>query len=177
MHKFNILEIKNKKFSGHYCNLPFDLELESVDIVNKRLKRLGYLKTGSLPVDYQPNSLAWPLMSTKMKGIIDKLLVGNEGLKWIEVKVKGEEKVYSYFIPVFSKKLETLDYEKTSFVPNTDHIINPAFSYDKVCHYEIFHDHSLFWQITCGIYVSESIKKGLLNNLITGVKFETIKIF
>ncbi|MBW8333125.1 MAG: hypothetical protein K0M40_13960 [Prolixibacteraceae bacterium] len=156
--------------------LPYSLELESVSISDKGLKRLGYLNFGCLPVDYQPNSLAWPMMSLKMKEIIDKLLIGNEGLKWIEAKVKGGEMGYPYFIPVFSKKLETLDYEKTSFVPNTDLIIKPVFDYNKICCYEIFHGHSSFWQITTQIYVSKTIKNELVKNLISGIKFEPAKV-
>jgi len=159
------------------AELPFSLELESVSIGNKGLRRLGHLDTNCLPVDYQPNSLAWPLMSKKMKEIIDNLLIRNEGLKWIKANVKGGGTVYSYFIPFFSKKLETLDYGNTSFVPNTDHIINPAFDYNKTAQYEIFHGHSLFWQITPEIYISESIKEELLNDLVSGVKFERIKMF
>jgi hypothetical protein len=152
------------------------LELESVSITDKGLKRRGYLEDNCLPVDYQPNSLAWPMMSIRMKKIIDKLLIGNEGLKWIEAEVKGGEMVYSYFIPVFSKKLETLDSEKTSFVPNTNLIIKQVFDYNKICYYEIFHGHSLFWQITRQIYVSERIKNELLKNFISGITFESVKV-
>jgi len=156
--------------------LPFNLKLESVNIENNGLSRLGYLKSNHQPADYQPNSLAWPLMSGKMKEIINGLIKGNEGLKWIKVNVQGRECVYSYFIPIFTKKLDTLDYKNTLFVPNTDHIIKAVFDYEKIKQYEIFHGHSPLWQISPEIYISERIKKELLNNQITGIQFEKIEI-
>ena len=156
--------------------LSLGFELESVSIGDKGLKRLGRLKEGSSPVDYQPNSLAWPLMSLQMKNLIEGLLNGNEGIRWIETKISGNDNLFSYFIPVFSKKLETLDHKKSLFVPNTDLVIKHVFDYSKICQYEMFHGHSIFWQITTKIYVSKVIKNELVKSHMSGIKFEPIKV-
>ncbi len=34
-------------------------------------------------LDYQPNSLAWPLMSERVKLLIEKNLTGTEQLTWV----------------------------------------------------------------------------------------------
>lgn len=38
-------------------------------------------------LDYQQNSLAWPLMSERLKSIIEANLKQNEQIDWIECKV------------------------------------------------------------------------------------------
>ncbi|MDX9846527.1 MAG: hypothetical protein RBT74_06060 [Tenuifilaceae bacterium] len=158
------------------AKLPFTFKLETVRISKKGLERLGYLVHQSKPVDYQPNNLAWPLVSLKMMKIIQSHLKGSEGIKWISVDVLCGDIVCEYFVPCFMTKLDTLDNEKTLFVPNTSHIIKPVFSLVKTSKYEVFHGHSIAWQISTEIYVSEAIVKELKESNISGVKFEPVRL-
>ncbi|MCH5688929.1 hypothetical protein LWM68_34550 [Niabella sp. W65] len=69
--------------------LPFDLRLKSVHSKKNKLEvscDLSGIKY--LWLDYQPNNLAWPLMSGKMRMVIEENLTGKEGITWISVKVK-----------------------------------------------------------------------------------------
>lgn len=58
--------------------LPFKLNL-----VKLTVGKNGLIKSNDLSdlkeiwLDYQPNSLAWPLMSEKLKGVIENNLTGN----------------------------------------------------------------------------------------------------
>ena len=156
--------------------LPFDFELKSVKVDTQGLSILNDNEQEYVPVDYLPNSLAWPLMSNKMRDVINGLLMGTEKVEWVKAKIKTKEQTFLYFIPVFKTKLNTLDINKTMFVPNTDHIIKPVFNYRKASKYLIFHGHSLFWQITSEIYVSNLLKLELLKKSLSGIQFQEIKM-
>lgn len=125
-------------------------------------------------LDYQPNSLAWPLMSERFKLVIEANLTGSEQIDWIESKVKNGSEEQTYFILRFNKKLDVLDMQKTMFVQGTDHIIRPVFASSKISSYSIFSmpsSHDL-WKITSGIYVSDALKKAIQKAKLTGLDFE-----
>lgn len=154
--------------------LPFELFLRKVTTgkgglqVSENLSEIKYLWQ-----DYQPNNLAWPLMSEKMKNVISTHLTGKEGLVWIKAIVNGANEVKEYFIPRFLQKLDVLDEQKTIFVPGTMHIIKPVFSLSKISQFSIFHkSQEFFWEITSGLYVSETLKNAIQKEKLTGVDFE-----
>ncbi len=159
----------------NFNELPFDLELYLLSDRQEGLiksKELSSLKETWL--DYQPNSLAWPLMSEKMKLIIINHLTGSETIDWIAAKVIGNGEARKYYIPRFQKKLDVLDIQKTMFVQNTDKIIRPCFSLSKIENYNVFHLPSSYnlWKITPSIYISEALKKAMQKEKLTGVDFE-----
>lgn len=167
-----ISEVKTK------VECPFELTLKKVNVgkngivVSDDLSEVKYLW-----VDYQPNNLAWPLMSNKMKEIIISHLTGQESIVWIKIKVKGSNEIRDYFIPCFQRKLDVLNLEKTSFVSGTAHVIKPVFSLKKISNYAMFHkSQELFWEITSGLYVNEIVKDALLRKKITGIDFEKIVV-
>jgi len=153
--------------------LPFELILKKVISgknglqVSTDISDLKYLW-----LDYQPNNLAWPLMSEKMRNVICQNLTGKEGIIWMKVNVKsiGESKMY--FIPRFEKRLDVLDEQKTIFVPGSKHIIKPVFSLKKVLSYNFFNKPQDFWEITSGLYISEVLKNAMQKEKLTGVDFE-----
>jgi hypothetical protein len=155
--------------------LPFQLELYMLSegqtglIKKKELNGLN-----EIWLDYQPNSLAWPLVSEKMKAIIINHLTGNETIEWITAKVIGNGEVRKYYIPRFQKKLDVLDMQKTMFVQGTDKIIRPCFSLSKVKNYNVFNLPSSYnlWKITPSIYVSEMLKKAMQKEKLAGIDFE-----
>ena len=64
--------------------LPFPLELHSATDKDY----LGIGGVSDLFFDYQPNSLAWPIMSERMKTIIESHLSGGECIEWKSVQVR-----------------------------------------------------------------------------------------
>jgi hypothetical protein len=155
--------------------LPFELSLVKLDVGKNGLiesNDLSDLK--EIWLDYQPNSLAWPLMSERLKSVIEVNLTGNEQIDWIECKVKNGSEERTYFIPRFTKMLDVLDMQKTMFVQGTDHIIKPVFASSKISIYGIFtkpSSHDL-WKITSGLYVSDVLKKAIQKAKLTGIDFE-----
>jgi hypothetical protein len=155
--------------------LPFELQLVKL-IANKN----GFVRTDDLNglrttwLDYQPNSLAWPLMSNKLKEIVSENLTGDEGINWILVKVNGPDESRNYYIPRFERMLDVLDIENTLFARNTDSIIRPHFSLNKVNQLSIFHcpGSNNLWKITSGLYVNFLLKRTIQKNRLTGMIFE-----
>lgn len=155
--------------------LSFELELIKLSISKGGLIKgndLSSLK--ELWLDYQPNSLAWPMFSEKLKTTIAKNLTGKEGVNWITAKINGNNEQRIYYIPRFEKMLDVLDTQKTMYVKGTDHIIKPHFLFAKVNAFSIFHlpEAYDFWKITSAIYVCETLKKAIQKEKLTGVDFE-----
>lgn len=159
--------------------LPFDLSLIKLDVGKN-----GLIKSDDLTgikekwLDYQPNNLAWPLMSQRLKLVIETNLTGNEQVDWITCKIMGDNEERLYFIPRFNNMLDVLDLNKTVFVKGTDHIIKPVFAATKVSMYSIFSMPSSYnlWKITSGIYVCETLKKVIKKQNLTGLDFEKTSV-
>ncbi|MBK8245342.1 MAG: hypothetical protein IPK88_18090 [Saprospiraceae bacterium] len=153
--------------------LPFALFLKKVSrgkgglIISDDLSGLRHIW-----LDYQPNNLAWPLMSEKMKSVISAQLTGKEGIIWIKAIINGADEIKEYYIPRFRQKLDVLDNQKTIFVKDTSHIIKPVFSLSKIIDYHLFFAPQEFWEITSGLYVSETLKKIMQKEKLTGISFE-----
>lgn len=128
--------------------------------------------------DYLPNELAWPFMSERLKSLVESCLSGKEGLDWIEVIVIYKTERRKYFIPRFSKKLDTLDPLNTRYVHGTDQILVPCFSSKKIESYHIFHGESIgnLWKISPLLYVSERIKGAIKKEKLIGLSFEKVKV-
>ena len=159
--------------------LSFELCLVKVDVGKNGLiesSDLSDLK--EIWLDYQPNSLAWPLMSERLKSVIEANLTGKEHIDWIACNVRNKKEVRPYFILRFNKMLDVLDMQKTTFVQGTGHIIRPVFSSSKVSVYNVFTKPSSndLWKITSGLYVSEGMKKTLQRAKFTGMDFENTSV-
>lgn len=163
-----------KELSG-IDELPFELNLVKLDVEKNGLVESNELiGVKEIWRDYQPNSLAWPLMSEKLKDVIDSNLTGKEGVEWINAIVNGNGEQKKYYIPRFKNMLDVLDQDKTMFVQGTNHIIRPVFSLSKIKELHLFSkpsSHDL-WKITSGIYISEVLKKAIQKAKITGVDFD-----
>jgi hypothetical protein len=159
--------------------LPFELSLVKLDVGKNGLiesNDLSDLK--EIWLDYQPNSLAWPLMSERLKSVIEANLKRNEHIDWIECKVKNGSEERAYYILRFNEMLDVLDMQKTLFVQGTDQIIRPIFASSKIASYSIFSkpsSHDL-WKITSGLYVSDGLKKAIQKAKLTGMDFEKTSV-
>lgn len=159
--------------------LPFKLNLVKLDVGKNGLiesNDLSDLK--EIWLDYQPNSLAWPIMSERLKSVIEANLTGNEQIDWIECKIKNGSEERTYFMLRFNKMLDVLDMQKTMFIQGTDHVIRPVFASSKISAYSIFSAPSSYelWKITSGLYVNETLKKSIRKNKLTGLDFEKTSI-
>lgn len=121
--------------------MPLDFELKKVKEDEDGLIVSTDITDLTEPwVDYQPNSLAWPIMSSKMKNIIENNLTGMEGIEWIKATINGRGEKRVYYILRFTKKLNVLNSEHTKYIPGTDQILKPCFSLLKVLSFSMFHD-------------------------------------
>lgn len=59
----------------------------------------------NLWLDYQPNNLAWPLMSEKMKSVVSSHLTGKEGIVWIKAMSMAAMKLKNIIYQVFCRSL------------------------------------------------------------------------
>ncbi len=157
--------------------LPFDLELKKL-----RYHKGSFIEEeldNEILCDFPANSLAWPLMSSKMTDIIKQNLSGQEQIDWISAKIIVNGKEVPFFIPRFNKEFDVLDIEETMFVPETDFVIIPSFSYKKIQDLNIFSlpsEDSYFWSITRNIYVSERVKVALEKEGVSGVTFDIVHV-
>lgn len=156
--------------------LPFELDLIKLDVdINGLIKSNDLSNLIEIWRDYQPNSLAWPLMSERMKSIVEDNLTGDEGIDWISALVNSSQEKRKYYIPRFNTELDVLNFEKTMFIDGTDHILKPVFDSSKLGSYTMFIKPSSF-QITPGIYIKETLRKIILKEKLTGISFEMTKV-
>jgi hypothetical protein len=165
---------KEENIADTNAKTPIAHELISSVI---RKKSLGFdlvIKDGQF-LDYQPNSLAWPIISEKLKKILEA-----EGqakhISFIPIKIYNEKEFRRYYILIFDKKLDVINESETLFVPGTDHIIKPVFSAEKIQCLKIFHKPTLFWSITPEIYIDAAMKKTLQSEGISGIDFEKASV-
>jgi len=92
--------------------LPFSFQL-----VKLSAGKPGIIKSNDLSsldniwLDFQPNSLAWPLMSERFKKLITENLTGNERVNWISVQVNGSSESRRYYIIRFEKNARCSGFE------------------------------------------------------------------
>lgn len=115
-------------------------------------------------------------MSEMMKNIVSTHLTGKEGIVWIKAIINGGNEIKQYFIPRFLKKLDVIDEQKTTYVSGTAHIIKPVFSFAKIENYSMFFAPQDYWEITSGLYVSETLKNAMQTVNLTGVGFEKVTV-
>jgi len=154
--------------------MPFEFEL-----VKLTVGRNGLVKSKDLSnleeiwLDYQPNNLAWPMCSEKLRTIFAEHLTGNEGIDWLTAKVNGNGEQRIYYIPRFEKNLDVFDMEKC--LCDKYGIIVPCFSLEKVRSYNIFRRPDRD-KITSGFYISEALKKAIQKAKCSGVSFERTRV-
>lgn len=153
-------------------DVPFSLELRDVFLTSK----LTVGEVSDVFYDYQPNSLAWPIMSEKMKSIIASHLTGSEYIEWKSLVIKGKSISKKYYIPMFTRKLDTLNISESVYVPVSGIVLKPCFDKEKTKNLSVIHSPNLFWQISTQIYVNEEIKRDLINSGIKELCFSRVKV-
>lgn len=159
--------------------LPFDLYLKSVESTKNGYQVSEDLSLAKcLWVDYQPNCLAWPLMSGSMKAVVEEHLNGSEHINWIQANVCGlNNEIRPYYIPCFHKRLDILNKERTLYVKGTNHVIKPVFSISKLLGLHFFHQgQEIAWEITSALYVSQKLMSAMKKSGISGVGFDEVQV-
>ncbi|WP_201984893.1 imm11 family protein [Hymenobacter rubidus] len=160
---------------------PFDL----------MLKQVSFSKTGSVKSDdlsnlkrlwsdYQPNSFAWPLMSQKLRDIIDYYASGEEQYEWLPINIharKGDSR--TYFVLRFNKSHDVLDLEHSVFHRFPDkpaNLVKPVFSQQKIGRLCIFACSEVLWQLPTGIYVNYEVRDAAKCEGLEGLHFEKVRV-
>ena len=152
---------------------PFEFHLIKLTRSKKGLiKDKDLSGVDNLWEDYMLNQFAYNIFSARFKEVIEKELTGNEEINWITAKIHGNGECKTYYILRFTKKLDTINKEKSLF--DKYGLIRPCFSSAKVEKYSIFHwpSSDYFWKIPSGVFVSEKLKKAIQKAKLTGVGFE-----
>lgn len=128
--------------------------------------------------DFLPNNIGLPLMSEKLKNIIEGNLSGNEDIDWVTCKVWAKDKFKIYYIIRFNTLLDVLDIQKTKYLAGTDLIMIPYFSSDKINQFSVFTipTSDNLYKISLSLFVNYTIKKLIQKEKLKGVDFSTIKI-
>lgn len=168
-----IPELENKN------QLPFDFTIKKVTETKKGIVISENLNDLSdIWDDYLPNNTGVPLMSLKLKAIIDNNVTEKEFIDWITCRVFGNNLSKEYYILRFNKPLDVLDLEKTKFIEGTDIVINPCFSNSKVMGLNVFTiptSDNLF-KINLMIFVNHKIKEEIEKQKLTGIEFGNVRI-
>jgi hypothetical protein len=154
--------------------LPFEMKLMKSCIKNGKLvSEENLFEIKEIWPDYMLNQFAYNMFSERFKEVIEKELTGNEEIDWIAAKIHGNGECKTYYILRFTKKLDTINEEKSLF--DKYGLIRPCFSSSKVEKYSIFHvpdKEEYLWKIPSGVYVTEKLKKAIQKAKLTGVGFE-----
>ncbi len=153
--------------------LPFSLYLHEVSVDATGLKK-GDLSDEQL--DYQPNNMTWPLMSSRLKSIISAHLTEKDKVRWISAHVVGKTMQATFYLPYFTEKMDVIDKKGSIYTRFSDTSIKPVFDSKKVQPFAVFHGDTMFWQITSRLYVNESIKRDIEKAKLTGIQFNRVKL-
>ncbi len=158
--------------------LPFDFTLKALIVERGGIRYSNdFSLVKKVWADYQPNSLAWPLFSEKLRSLVEENLTGKEAVKWIPCNVCCSDECREYYIPLFTKELDVLDEEKC-FYSGNGCLVKPAFSSLKIKDYGIFPKPAKnnLWRITSAVYVSEKMRNEVKKAKMPEICFEPVLV-
>ena len=130
------------------------------------------LKDGSFS-DYQANSEACRLCSSKLRSIIDRNKSPQDQIQWLPMVVKdehGEER--EYFILHFPVIYDVIDRENSTYF-GEDQLIKPVFSLRKIGRHKVFnYDSYNFFSF----FISEDIRKDIEKEKCTNLNISKIQV-
>lgn len=127
-------------------------------------------------LDYQPNTLAWILLSERCKNILVSFLKSADLITWLPVSISDEQEVRTYFIPRFDQKPDILDEKNSVYDDELALYISMKFDREKVANFPVFVEPDMFWEIPTSIIVSEEVRDKLVTAKVTGLEFSPFTI-
>ena len=125
--------------------------------------------------DYIGNGKVLPIMSEKMKDIIESNLKGTEGVFWIPITIEANGKVRPYYILRFQKQIKVLCKAKTEYLYSV--VSKAVFYKEKALKYSVIplQENSL-WNVLGNFYISSEIKRQLVKADVTGIKYTSVEL-
>jgi hypothetical protein len=125
------------------------------------------------PVDYLPNNLIWHLCSERMRNVLDDSLQRDDDYKWITVTVIHQGQRLPYFALWFPTVPDVLANGKTLLIEGQDYVRIPVFRAEAVENRSLV----IFERSDMPrLYVSEMVKRILLNAGCTGIVYSRYEI-
>lgn len=126
-------------------------------------------------IDFCPNVFALPIMSQRMKDIVDANLTGNENVYWVPLNVEANGEIRQYYILQFESRILVLDKRKSIFW--NDFLGKAVFSKKKVTGYSIVSDqHDVVWQTMPTFYINAAIRRQFMKAKITGISYSPVEV-
>jgi hypothetical protein len=159
--------------------LLFSLTLKKIRTTKKGIEYSDDISQFTDPwLDMLINDFAIPLFSKSIKNFFDKNIKDNDYLKWINIKIYGNNCVKIYYAPEFTKKLDVLNIEKCTLNEEDDSIIVPCFSYAKIEKYVLFQEfdgEEYLWRVPSSVTITDETRRKLMENKFTGIMYEKIR--
>lgn len=167
----------------HFKNVAIACAPDNVGLAHELIGALR--ESEVMPFDFtlkaltvKSDGIPWPLFSEKLKNLIEKMLTGKEGLKWISCNICCGKETRTYYIPHFIEELDVLNKDKC-FYSNNGGLIKPAYSSLKIKDYSIFPKPAMndLWQITAAICISDKVKNALMKANISNIAYEAVSVY
>jgi hypothetical protein len=159
--------------------LLFNLTLKKIRTTKKGIEFSDDISQFNDPwLDMLINDFAIPLFSKTIKNYFDENIKSNNYLRWINIKISGNNCTKIYYVPEFIKKLDVLNIEKCTLNEEDGRIIVPCFSYAKVQKYVLFQEfdgEEYLWRVPSSVTISDETRRKLIENKFTGIMYEKIR--
>lgn len=169
------------KLFSNVDEVPYQLNLT---VCTKDRKGLHYSENFSLLDEVFPDYLLQlyvaPLLSERLKQIIENGCTGNEHIKWIKIPVKAGNDVKNYYQPMFLVPLDVIDESNSRYIiPGDKSTIIPCYSLQKLEKFNVFYMNPYIsnidlWKLPTHINISDSIVKEIKAQGIKGLIFRQL---
>jgi len=175
------IKIKRKEFDKLLVENSTKLYGMAWHIISLSVGRKSIIESDNLSEikhlwpDYIGNERVLPIMSEKMKDIIESNLKGTEDVFWIPITIEANGKVRPYYILRFQKQIKVLCKAKTEYLYSV--VSKAVFYKEKALKYSVIplQENSL-WNVLGNFYISSEIKRQLVKADVTGIKYTPVEL-
>jgi hypothetical protein len=120
--------------------------------------------------DYLADNLGWHLCSLPLRGAIEKCLNGGEAAQWLPAKVCTEDQTRDYFVLHLYRASDVLCHSRC--IMSGAMVVKPVLDDSLIEDLALFtYDLKSSW-----VYVADQIRKAVLAEGLTGVKFLKVPV-